>query len=129
MASGIVTAFSSDAERILTGTPCASAEDSEGESGSEETSGSEGASGSKEASGSKDILASHGATAPLAPVHSASSDEADSVDSTSTPPTDVPAPVVDHPNQWCLEGQYQVYQDAKLLNDKGVLSRTLIVKR
>ena len=42
---------------------------------------------------------------------------------------DVPEPVADEPNRWCIHGQYQIYRDAKLLYDKGVLTRTLIVER
>ncbi|TMX01079.1 hypothetical protein EJD97_025233 [Solanum chilense] len=38
-------------------------------------------------------------------------------------------PVTDQPNQWCVDGQFQVYSDAKFLNDKGVMTRTLTLER
>ena len=41
------------------------------------------------------------------------------------PPDWLPAPIDDQPNQWCVEGKYQVYTNAKLPNEKGVM--TLIV--
>ena len=82
-----------------------------------EASGSNKDFRSVEASGSEDTSVS------------ASSDEADSADSTPAPQTGVPALVSNQPNQQCAKGHYQVYTDAKLPNDKGVMTRTLTLKR
>ena len=38
-------------------------------------------------------------------------------------------PHSDQPNRWCVEGQFQVYSDAKFLTDKGVMTRTLTLER
>ena len=90
---------------------------------------SKGASVSIEASGSKEASSSKGATVSATSAHSAPSEEADSADSTPAPLTDVPAPVAYQPNRWCVEGQGKIYRDAKILNDKRVMTRTLLVKR
>ncbi|TMX03049.1 hypothetical protein EJD97_018556 [Solanum chilense] len=37
----------------------------------------------------------------------------------------VPQPVDDESNRWCIDGQYKIYMDAKFLNNKGVMTRTL----
>ena len=110
LASGVVTASQSDEERTLTGTPCGSATNEEG------ASGSLGVSWSEEASDSTEV------PAPATAAASASSDEADSSDSTSGSPVQVPTLATDQPNRWCVDGQFQVYSDAKLLNDKGVMT-------
>ena len=57
------------------------------------------------------------------------SDEADSLDSTSGAPAQVPTPASDQPNRWCADGQFQVYSDANFLTDKGVMTRTLTLER
>ena len=67
--------------------------------------------------------------APATAAQSALSDEADSSDSTSGTPAQVPTPASDQPNQWCVDGQFQVYSDAKFLTDKGVMTRTLTLER
>lgn len=85
-------------------------------------------SGSEEASGSKRESRWHGSTVPSAHVHSASYDEADSADSTPAPLFDVLAPIAEQPNWWCIEGQYQVYRDVKLLNNKRVMNQTLTIE-
>ena len=56
-------------------------------------------------------------------------DEADSLESTLSSTTHALTPVIDQPNQWCVDEQYQVYSDAKFLNDKGVMTRTLTLER
>ena len=117
VASGVVTASQSDEECTLTGTPSGSATNEEG------ASGSLGVSWSEEASGSAEVLA------PATAVASALSDEADSSDSTSGAPAQVPTPASDQPNRWCVEGQFQVYSDAKFLTDEGVMTRTLTLER
>ena len=72
--SGVVTASQSDEERTLIGTPSGSATNEEG------VSGSLGVYWSEEASGSAEV------PAPTTAAASASSDEADSSDSTSGAP-------------------------------------------
>ena len=66
---------------------------------------------------------------PATATKSSSSDEANNPDSTPGSPIGVPAPVVDQPKRWCVDGQYQVYSDDMFLNDKGVMKRTLTVER
>ena len=60
---------------------------------------------------------------------SASSDEAASAYSTPAHKNGIPAPAAYHPYRWCVEGQYQIYVDAKMLNDKGVMTRTLTLEQ
>ena len=117
VAFGVVTASQSYEEHTLTGTPYGSATNEEG------ASGSLGVSWSEEASGSAEV------PAPATAAASASSDEADDSDSTSCAPAQVPTPASDQPNRWCVEGQFQVYSDAKFLTDKGVMTRTLTLDR
>ncbi len=117
VASGIVTASQSDEERTLTGTPSGSA------TNEEEVSGSLGVSWSEEASSSVEV------PAPATAAASASSDEADCSDSTSGEASQVPTLASDHPNRWCVEGQFQVYSDAKFLTNKGVMTQTLTLER
>ena len=116
VASGVVTASQSDEERTLTGTPSGSATNEEG------ASGSLGVSWFEEASGSAEV------PTPATAAVSASSDEVDSSDSTSGAPAQVPTPASDHPNRWCVNGQFQVYSDAKFLTDKGVMTLTLTLE-
>ena len=117
MASIVVTASQSDEERTLTGTPYGSATNEEG------ASGSLGVSWSEEASESAEVpaLATY--------AQSASSDEADSCESTPGSHTRALTPVADQPYRWCVDGQYQVSLDSKFLNDKGVMTRTLTLER
>lgn len=89
--------------------------------------GSEGYSGFEEAYESEEISTSHSPIVTNTPV-SALSNEADFVDFTPAPLTDVPTPIADQHNRWYVEGQYHVYRDAKLLNDKVVMTRTLTVE-
>ncbi|XP_027767504.1 LOW QUALITY PROTEIN: myristoylated alanine-rich C-kinase substrate-like, partial [Solanum pennellii] len=117
VASGVVTASQSDEERTLTGTPSGSATNEEG------ASGSLGVSWSEEASGSAEV------PAPTSAAASASSDEADSSESTSGSPAQAPTPATNQPNRLCVDGQFQVYSDAKFLTDKGVMTRTLTLER
>uniref|UniRef100_M1DVC9 Integrase core domain containing protein n=1 Tax=Solanum tuberosum TaxID=4113 RepID=M1DVC9_SOLTU len=46
------------------------------------------------------------------------SDEATSSESVLAPQNDDPTPVAGEPNRWCVEGQLQIYRDAKMKNDK-----------
>ena len=68
-------------------------------------------------------------SAPATTAQSASSDEADSSYSTLGSPNHALTPVAYQPNQWCVDGQYQVYSDAMFLNDKVVMTRTLTLDR
>ena len=79
--------------------------------------------------GSKEVSGFEEASAPATASQSASSDVDDSADSTPAPLAGVPALVANQPNRWCVEGQFQVYLIAKLLNDKGVMTQTLTLER
>ena len=117
VASGVVTTSQSDEERTLTGTLSGSATNEEGASGSLRVSWCEEASGSAEV------------PSPTTAEASASSDEVESSDSTSGSPDQAPTPATDQLNRWCVDGQFQVYSDAKFLTDKGVMTRTLTLER
>ena len=117
VAYSVVTASQSDEERTLTVTPSGSATNEEG------ASGSLGVSWSEEASGSAEV------PAPATAAASTSADEADSSESTSGSPAQAPTPATDQPKRWCVDGQFQVYSDAKFLTDKGVMTRTLTLER
>ena len=67
--------------------------------------------------------------APATATASASSDEADSSESTHGSPTHALTPANHQPNRWSVDGQFQVYSDAKFLNEKGVMTRTLTLER
>ncbi|TMW91954.1 hypothetical protein EJD97_013698 [Solanum chilense] len=64
-----------------------------------------------------------GTTHPEVLYQQASNDEAYSLESASSHKDDVPAPFPDYPNRWCVDGQYQVYKDTKVLNEKGMVTR------
>uniref|UniRef100_M1DUY5 Integrase core domain containing protein n=1 Tax=Solanum tuberosum TaxID=4113 RepID=M1DUY5_SOLTU len=55
----------------------------------------------------------------------ASSDEATSSESVPIPRNENPTPVADEPNRWCVEGQWQIYRDAKMKNDKEKMARLI----
>ena len=95
VASGVVTASQSDEELTLTGTPSGSATNEDG------ASGFLGVSWSEEASGSAEV------PTPATAAASASSDEADSLESTSGSPAQAPTPATDQPNRWCVDGKFQ----------------------
>ena len=111
VASGVVTASQSDEERTLTGTPSGSATNEYG------ASGSFGVLWSEEASGSAEV------PTPATAVASSSYDEADSSENTPGSPAHALTPATDHPNRFCIDGHFQVYSNAKFLNDKGVMTR------
>ena len=116
VASSVVTASQSDEERTLTGTPSGSA------THEEEAFGSLGVSWSEEASRSAEV------PAPATAAQSATSDEADSCDSTPGSPLVLSPRLPTSPTDG-VDRQYQVYSDTKFLNDKGVMTRTLILER
>ena len=117
MASGVVNASQSDEERTVTGTPCGSATHDEG------ASGSLGVSWSEKACQSAEV------PAPATAAQSASFDEVYSSESTPGSLTRALTSITDHPNRWCVNGKYHVYSDTKFLNYKGVMTRTLTLKR
>ena len=117
VASDVVTASQSDEEHTLIGIPSGSATNEEG------VSGSLGVSWSEEAFGSVEV------PTPSTAASSASSDEAEILESTPGSPAFALTPVTDQPNRWCVDGQFQVYSDAKFLTDKGVMTRTLTLER
>ncbi|TMW99987.1 hypothetical protein EJD97_001564 [Solanum chilense] len=117
VAYGIVTASQFDEKRTLTGTPSGSATHEEG------AFGSLGVSWSEEAFGSAKF------PAPATAEQSSSSDEADSSESTPSSPTRALTLVADQPNWWCVDGHYQVYSDAKFLNEKGVMTWTFTLEK
>ena len=110
VASGVVTASLSDEERTLTGTPSGSPTNEEA------ASGSLGVSWPEEASGSAEV------PAPATAAASTSSDEVDSSEATSCSPTHALTPATGQPNQWCVDGKFQVYSDTKFLTDKRVMT-------
>uniref|UniRef100_M1DYU7 Integrase core domain containing protein n=1 Tax=Solanum tuberosum TaxID=4113 RepID=M1DYU7_SOLTU len=59
----------------------------------------------------------------------ASSDEATSSESVPAPQNDNPVPVVGDPNRWCVEGQWQIYWDAKMKNDKEIMAQLITEER
>lgn len=61
--------------------------------------------------------------------HHASSDEAHSLESSPSPQHEFPAPLFDEPNRWCIDVQYQIYRDAKTLNEKMVRIWLVTVER
>ena len=88
MASAVVIASQYDEERTLTGTPSGSTTHEKG------ASGSLGVSWSEEASESGEV------PVPATAAQSASSDEADSSESTPGSPTFSLTPVSNQPNRW-----------------------------
>ncbi|KAG5630291.1 hypothetical protein H5410_002008 [Solanum commersonii] len=59
----------------------------------------------------------------------ASSDEATSSESIPAPPNNDPTPVAGELNRWYVEGQWQIYQDAKIVNDKQKMARLITEER
>uniref|UniRef100_M1DPP0 Integrase core domain containing protein n=1 Tax=Solanum tuberosum TaxID=4113 RepID=M1DPP0_SOLTU len=100
----VVTASQFDEEDTLIRSPAGSA------------SGSESASASGSAIGSS----SHG--------RAASSDESTSVEDIPVPPNTNPAPNVEEPNRWCVDGQWQIYKDASM-TEKNMMAQTIIEER
>ncbi|KAH0633261.1 hypothetical protein KY284_036047 [Solanum tuberosum] len=105
----VINVSQSDEENTLIGSPAGSAFVSKASS----ASGSEAAP----ASGSS----SHNRVT--------SSDEATSSGNIPVPPNTDPATVVEEPNKWCIKGQWKIYRDAKMLNDKDIIIRLITEER
>uniref|UniRef100_M1DEF0 Integrase core domain containing protein n=1 Tax=Solanum tuberosum TaxID=4113 RepID=M1DEF0_SOLTU len=59
----------------------------------------------------------------------ASSDESTSSRNVPIPPNKDPVPIAGEPNRWCVEGQWQIYRDASMLNEKRVKARQITEER
>ncbi|XP_049368963.1 uncharacterized protein LOC125833842 [Solanum verrucosum] len=58
-----------------------------------------------------------------------SSDEATSSETVTVPQNEDPTPVAGEPNRWFVEGQRQIYRDAKMKNDKEKMARLITDER
>uniref|UniRef100_M1DJC8 Integrase core domain containing protein n=1 Tax=Solanum tuberosum TaxID=4113 RepID=M1DJC8_SOLTU len=105
----VVTASRSDEEDTLIGSPTGSASYSESPS----TSGF--------GSGSISGLSSHG--------RADSSDDATSAGDIPVPPNTDPAPAAEKPNRWCVNGQWQLYKDARMITTKNMMARIVTEER
>uniref|UniRef100_M1DSH3 Integrase core domain containing protein n=1 Tax=Solanum tuberosum TaxID=4113 RepID=M1DSH3_SOLTU len=59
----------------------------------------------------------------------ASSDEATSSEFVPASRNDDPTPVAGELNRWCVEGQWQIYRDAKMINNKQKMARLITEER
>ncbi|KAK4721333.1 hypothetical protein R3W88_011566 [Solanum pinnatisectum] len=73
--------------------------------------------GSESALGSGSSSSSNGSTA--------SSFEADNTSDILVPPSSKPMPVATEPNKWCVEGRYQIYKNARMLNEHDKMDRLI----
>uniref|UniRef100_M1DYT2 Integrase core domain containing protein n=1 Tax=Solanum tuberosum TaxID=4113 RepID=M1DYT2_SOLTU len=121
----VVTVSQSDEENTLIESLTSSSSGSKFGS----TSGSESAS----ASGSEPAHASgfgyRSATGSGSHEKDASFDEATSSEAVLAPRNNNPTPVAGEPNKWCVEGQWQIYRDTKMLNEKEKMARLITEER
>uniref|UniRef100_M1DC75 Integrase core domain containing protein n=1 Tax=Solanum tuberosum TaxID=4113 RepID=M1DC75_SOLTU len=69
------------------------------------------------------------ASGSSSPGMTASSDEITSAEDIPVPPNTVPAPVAEEPNKWCVDGQWQIYRDSRMINEKEQMARLIIEDR
>lgn len=60
--------------------------------------------------------------------HHATYNEVQCLQSALSPQHHVLAPIHDKPNQWCVNGNYQIYRDEKILNYKMVMTWLMTVE-
>uniref|UniRef100_M1DW90 Integrase core domain containing protein n=1 Tax=Solanum tuberosum TaxID=4113 RepID=M1DW90_SOLTU len=144
MVTDIVTVSQFDEENTWIGSPTGSTSGSEAGSASDTQSvpASDSSSGSAtssishgraaspdEATDTQSVPASDSssgsATSSISHGRAASPDEATSLGNILVPPNTDPALVVEKPNRWFVEGQWKIYWDAKMLNNKEKMARLI----